>query len=78
MLAKDYYQLLKVERNATADDIKKAYRKLALTFHPDVNMEKNAEIKEIPKNSGLAVDLLDLFTFYRKPKMIERSTCTFL
>ncbi|MBT3803679.1 MAG: DnaJ domain-containing protein [Desulfobacula sp.] len=43
MLAKDYYQLLKVERNATAYDIKKAYRKLAMEFHPDINTDTNSE-----------------------------------
>ncbi len=31
----DHYKVLEVERNATQDEIKKAYRKLALKFHPD-------------------------------------------
>src|SRR5215217_7135550 len=33
----DYYKILGVDKSATADDIKKAYRKLARTHHPDLN-----------------------------------------
>lgn len=42
---KDYYKILEIERNATEDDIKKSYRKLALKYHPDRCKESNAEEK---------------------------------
>ena len=56
-MAKDYYQILGVPRNASEEDIKKAYRKLAMQYHPDRNLgnEKwaNEKFKEI--NEAYAV-----------------------
>lgn len=40
---KDYYKTLEVERGASQDDIKRAYRRLARKYHPDVSKEKDAE-----------------------------------
>ena len=44
-MAKSLYETLEVNENATADEIKKAYRKLARKYHPDVNKDAGAEEK---------------------------------
>lgn len=52
---KNYYDTLGVDRNASADEIKKAYRKLVRKFHPDVSKEKNAEEKTKELNEAYEV-----------------------
>ncbi|MBQ8586901.1 MAG: molecular chaperone DnaJ [Oscillospiraceae bacterium] len=42
---RDYYEVLGLDKNASESDIKRAYRKLAAQYHPDVNHEADAEIK---------------------------------
>lgn len=42
---RDYYEVLEIAKTASADDIKKAFRKLAMKYHPDRNKEPDAEAK---------------------------------
>jgi len=54
-MAKDYYDILGVPHNATIDEIKRAYRELALKYHPDRNKSKEAEEKFKEINEAYAV-----------------------
>ncbi len=53
---KDYYKIMGLAKNATPDEIKRAYRKLARKYHPDVSKEPNAEAKF--KELGEAYEVL--------------------
>ena len=57
MSKKDYYQVLGVERGASADELKKAYRKLAMQYHPDRNPD-NPEAADNFKELNEAYDVL--------------------
>lgn len=54
---KDYYKILQVEKNASADEIKKSFRKLAKKFHPDANLN-NKEAEEKFKEINEAYNIL--------------------
>lgn len=54
----DYYNILKVNRNATDDDLKKSYRRLAMRWHPDKNPSNKAEAEAKFKQISEAYDVL--------------------
>jgi len=56
MQYKDYYKIMGLSRTATQDEVKRAYRKLARKYHPDVSKEKDAEAKF--KELGEAYEVL--------------------
>jgi molecular chaperone DnaJ len=56
-MAEDLYKTLGVDKNASADDIKKAYRKLAMKYHPDQNKD-NEEAEQKFKEVNAAYDVL--------------------
>ncbi|XP_043710027.1 dnaJ protein homolog 1-like [Telopea speciosissima] len=54
----DYYKILQVDRNAKEDDLKKAYRKLAMKWHPDKNPKNKKEAEAKFKQISEAYDVL--------------------
>ena len=58
MANKDYYQVLGVKKEASQDEIKKAFRKLALKYHPDANPDKKEEAEKKFKEIGEAYAVL--------------------
>jgi DnaJ family protein C protein 7 len=65
---RDYYQILGINRNATPEEIKKAYRKLALKYHPDRNAESE-QTKKIAQRKF--EDVSDAYSVLSDPKKKE-------
>ena len=65
---RDYYQILGINRNATAAEIKKAYRKLALKYHPDRNSESE-QTKKVAQRKFQ--DVSDAYSVLSDPKKKE-------
>jgi molecular chaperone DnaJ len=57
MAKRDYYEILGVDKNASKDDLKKAYRKMAMQYHPDRNPD-NKEAEEKFKEAAEAYEIL--------------------
>lgn len=58
LASKDYYQILGINKDASQEDIKKAYRKLALKYHPDANPNNKEEAEKKFKEIGEAYAIL--------------------
>ena len=74
----DYYNILKVNKNATDDDLKKSYRRLAMKWHPDKNpnnkKEAEAKFKQISEayEASLSFPSFSLFCFSIKLSIQEK------
>lgn len=69
----DYYEILKVNKNATDDDLKKAYRRLAMKWHPDKNPANKKEAEAQFKQISEAYEAIDYFSLSLSPPF-----CSFL
>jgi molecular chaperone DnaJ len=58
MAKRDYYEVLGVSREASTDEMKKAYRKLAMKYHPDRNPDNHDEASEMFKEASEAYEVL--------------------
>jgi len=57
-MAKEFYRILEISENATQEEIKSAYRKLALKYHPDKNPNNQEEAKEKFQEVSRAYEIL--------------------
>ena len=55
---KDYYSVLGINKNASYEEIKRAFRRLAMRYHPDLNPDNSLEAAEIFKNINEAYEVL--------------------
>lgn len=78
-MGKDFYRILGVAKNASDDEIKKAYRKLALKYHPDKNKAKDAEekFKEVAEAYEVLSDKKkrDIYDQYGEEGLKGESSC---
>ena len=69
---RDYYQILGINKNATPDEIKKAYRKLALKYHPDRNSESEQSKKIAQRKFEDVSDAYSVLSDPKKKQMFDQ------
>lgn len=64
-MGRDYYKILGIDKNASDDDIKKAYKKMALKYHPDKNKSPGAEakFKEVAEAYEVSINCVSAITY---------------
>ncbi len=67
----DYYKALGVTKNSTKSEIKKAYRKLAMKFHPDKNRNSEEEREEATKQFKKVTEAFNVLNDDKKRKMYD-------
>jgi len=55
-MTRNYYEILEIDKNATLEEIKKTYRKLALKYHPDKNPNGEEKFKKIAEAYAVLSD----------------------
>ena len=69
---RDYYKILGIDRNASADEIKKAYRKMALKYHPDRNSESEQSKKIAQRKFEDVSDAYSVLSDPKKKSMFDQ------
>ena len=70
----DYYKILQVDKNATDEDLKKAYRKLAMKWHPDKNPNNKKEAETKFKQISEAYEVGNLVYFFLQSSSYKSSS----
>ena len=71
---RDYYEVLGVDRSATRDQLKQAYRQLALKYHPDRNKESDATVKFREIAEALNTDISTIKKRYARALKLLKET----
>jgi len=74
----EYYKILELETNATDDEVKKAYKKMAMKYHPDKNPDNKEESETKFKKIAEAYEILTNKDKYNEKEMFKNSNMNFV